>query len=560
MSIKNKFATAVATASLLAGIFGSAFVPSALAAREPDIDDPKPRYSVLDWGTDVLANDDEDAFAIYSADADAAAAGAASDNAWLSVTLFSAGAAGVGTTGIADADIKATSSSSSLLVSIIDTGEVCTDNDAGAGLFSQTDTYLDAAEDAAGDEEYIVCLAGATATSSVKNATVTISARDVDSDGAYIVIDTVTVSVLGPVASLSLAIADGYKYVVIDNTAVAEWFTIKGYDAASNLLNGGNSTVTEGEELPAAPDNWADNPENGDETVVSPLDEATAVADADASAGGAEMTLYGLEEDACVTIDDDDAASDVGRSYSVKVQDGTDADVVSNAVTITCTGSDARISTIAASDSVGPQVYDDGSGDDGKLQIIATFVDEDGRPFGDGNVAALDFGALSFDGAAALVTELEEADIDTTNIGAGDIVGGEIVLADIDDAFDFGRRGKFTYTVEVAEPDLGDADEDALTATLTYTASAAEDVTITFTQGKAKRKATVSVDFGEDEAYERAVFYVENAAGVVKEYLRRANADGVATFKFGRRNQTVFVYADLDAGGAPTDIVSIKFR
>jgi len=544
---------------LLAGIFGSAFVPSALAAREPDVDDPKPRYSVLDWGTDVLANDDEDAFAIYSADADAAAAGAASDNAWLSVTLFSAGAAGVGTTGIADADIKASSSSSSLLVSIIDSGEDCTDNDAGAGLFSQTDTYLDANEDAAGDEEYIVCLAGATATSSVKNATVTISARDVDSTGSYIAIDTVTVSVLGPVASLDLAIAGGYKYVVIDNEPVLDWFTVKGYDAAGNLLNGGNGTVTEGEDLPSAPDNWDDNPENGDEGVVEPLDETEAVNDADATAG-TEMTAYSLETDACVTIDNDDATSDIGRSYSVKVQDGTDADVVSNAVTITCTGSDARISKISASDAVGPQVYDDGTGDNGKLQIIATFVDEDGRPFGDGNVAALDFGALSFDGAAALVTELEEADIDTTAIGAGEIVGGEIVLADIDDAFDFGRRGKFTYTVEVAEPDLGDADEDALTATLTYTASAAEDVTVTVTQGKLKRVATVSVDFGEDEAYERAVFYVENAAGVVKEYLRRANADGVATFKFGRRNQTVFVYADLDAGGAPTDIVSIKFR
>lgn len=559
MSIKNKFATAVATASLLAGIFGSAFVPSALAAREPDVDDPKPRYSVLDWGTDVLANDDEDAFAIYSDDADAAAGGAASDNAWLSVTLFSAGAAGVGTTGIAEADIKASSSSSSLLVSIIDAGEACTDNDAGAGLFSQTDTYLDAQEDAAGDEEYIVCLAGATATSSVKNATVTISARDVDSTGSYIAIDTVTVSVLGPVASLDLAIAGGYKYVVIDNEPVLDWFTVKGYDAAGNLLNGGNGTVTEGEDLPSAPDNWDDNPENGDEGVVEPLDETEAVNDADATAG-TEMTAYSLETDACVTIDNDDATSDIGRSYSVKVQDGTDADVVSNAVTITCTGSDARISKISASDAVGPQVYDDGTGDNGKLQIIATFVDEDGRPFGDGNVAALDFGALSFDGAAALVTELEEADIDTAAIGAGEIVGGEIVLADIDDAFDFGRRGKFTYTVEVAEPDLGDADEDALTATLTYTASAAEDVTVTVTQGPLKRVATVSVDFGEDEAYERAVFYVENAAGVVKEYLRRANADGVATFKFGRRNQTVFVYADLDAGGAPTDIVSIKFR
>jgi len=557
VSIKNKFATAVATASLLAGIFGSAFVPSALAAREtPAAADIKPRYSILTAGAAVLANDDEDAFAIYSADSNETLA---DDTATLSVTLFSAGAAGAGTTGVATADIKVTSSSPSLLVSIIDDTELCTDNDGAADLFAQSDTFLDAIEHTEGGENYFVCLAGATATSSVKDATVTISARRTDSTGAYTVIETVNVSVLGAVASLDLAIAGGYKYVVVDNTAVLDWFTIKGYDAAGNLLNGGNGTVTEGEDLPSAPDNWVDNPENGDETVVAPLDETEPVNDADAT-GGTEFTAYSLEADACVTINDDDATSDVGRSYSVKVQDGTDADVVSNAVTITCTGSDARISKISASDAVGPQVYDDGTGDDGKLQIIATFVDEDGRPFGDGNVAALDFGALSFDGVAALVTELEEADIDTTAIGAGAIVGGEIVLADIDDAFDFGRRGKFTYTVEVAEPDLGDTDEDELTATLTYTATGDEDVSISRTRNAAKTRATITADMGEENAYERIEFSVELANGNVKTYIRRANADGVATLVQGRRNTTVYVYADLEDGGSPTDVLKVKFK
>jgi hypothetical protein len=217
----------------------------------------------------VLVNDDEDAFAIYSAASNATLADV---NATLSVTLFSAGAAGLGTTGIAAADIRVTSSSPSLLVSVIDDEEVCTDNDGVADLFSQSDTFLDADEHTAGAEDYFVCLAGATATSSVKDATVTISARRTDSTDAYTVIETVKVSVLGAVASLDLAIAGGYRYVVIDNEEVLDWFTIKGYDAAGNLLNGGNGTVTEGETLPSAPDNWEDNPENGDEDVVEPLD------------------------------------------------------------------------------------------------------------------------------------------------------------------------------------------------------------------------------------------------------------------------------------------------
>jgi hypothetical protein len=558
VSIKKKFATTVATASLLAGIFGSAFVPSALAARETAaLAAIKPRYSVLTAGAAVLANDDDDAFAIYSATSNEAAA---DDTATLGVTLFSAGAAGLGTTGVAAADIKVTSSSSSLLVSIIDDGDVCTDNDAGDDLFAQSDTFLDAVQHTAAGEDYFVCLAGATATSSVKDATVTISARRTDSSGAYTVIETVKVSVLGAVASLNLAIAGGYKYVAIENEPVADWFTIKGFDAAGNLLNGGDGTVTEGESLPAAPANWEDNPENGDETVVSPLDETEAVNDADATAG-TELTAYSLETDACVTIDDDEATSDIGRSYSVKVQDGTDADVVSNAVVITCTGSDARISKISASDSAGPQLYDDGTGDGGDLEIIATFVDEGGRPLGDG-LAASNFGALTFDGAAALVAGLEANDINTAAIAAGAIVGGEIVLASFADGFDFTRRGKFTYTVEVAAPDLGDADEDELTATLTYVATGSDDVTISATRNAAKTRATISADMGEDNAYSRVEFIVELANGNVKTYTRRANDAGVAVLTQSRRNTTIYVYADLtgDDAGSPTDVLAVKFK
>jgi hypothetical protein len=558
VSIKKKFATAVATASLLAGIFGSAFVPSALAARETAAAaDIKPRYSVLTAGASVLANDDEDAFAIKSSVSNATLAAV---GATLSVTLFSAGALGDGTTIVPTADIKVTSSSSSLLVSIIDEGDACTDNDGDAELFAQSDTFLDAVEHTEDDADYVVCLAGATATSSVKDATVTISARRTDSSGAYTVIETVKVSVLGAVDSLTLAIAGGYKYVAIDNEAVLDWFTIKGFDAAGNLLNGGNGTVTEGNALPSAPDNWEDNPENGDETVVDPLDETEVVNDADATAG-TELTAYSLEAVACATIEDDDATSDIGRSYSVKVQDGTDADVVSNAVVITCTGSDARISKISASDAAGPELYDDGTGDDGDLEIIATFVDEGGRPLGDGLVAS-DFGALTFDGAAALVAGLEANDIDTAAIAAGAIVGGEIVLASFADGFDFTRRGKFTYTVEVAEPDLGDEDEDELTATLTYVATGSDDVTISATRNAAKTRATISADMGEDNAYSRVEFIVELANGNVKTYTRRANDAGVAVLIQSRRNTTIYVYADLtgDDAGSPTDVLAVKFK
>ena len=139
-------------------------------------------------------------------------------------------------------------------------------------------------------------------------------------------------------------------------------------------------------------------------------------------------------------------------------------------------------------------------------------------------------------------------------------MGGEAVISDIDDGFDFGRRGKFTIEITVTDSDLATTTAVAETYTLVYTVSAAEDVTIAFTQGKAKKRATVTVEFGEDNAYARVVFFVENANGTVKEYLRRADEDGTAAFRFARRNASFFVYADLDAGGAPTDIVEITFR
>jgi hypothetical protein len=205
-------------------------------------------------------------------------------------------------------------------------------------------------------------------------------------------------------------------------------------------------------------------------------------------------------------------------------------------------------------------VYDDGTGDNGDLEIIATFVDEGGRPFGDGNVDGLNFGALSFDGLAAIETELGDNAIDTAAIGAGVIVGGEAVLSFIEDGFDFGRRGRFTYTVEVAAPDLGDTDEDELTATLTYTATGDEDVSISRTRNAAKTRATITADMGEENAFERIEFYVELANGNVKTYMRRANADGVATLVQVRRNTTVYVYADFEDGGTPTDVLKVKFK
>jgi len=419
-------------------------------------------------------------------------------------------------------------------------------------IFGQSDELGDVEETTAGDGDYTVCLAASTSTASVKDATVTISARDGDSSGAYTTVATMTVSVFGPEATLTLSIVGGYKYVATDNVAVDDWFKVIGKDAAGNVLNQGDGGVLEGVEL-AALSNWADNPENGDGDLVSPFDEAYAVV---TDSGGA-ATLYGLAAGACVTLDDDDADPMAGDSFAVAVEAG---DAVSNTVTITCTadGSDAVIKSIAASDVAGPQEYDDGTGDDGDLQIIATVQDGEGRPLGDG-IDDLDFGGLTFAGDEDLVDELNDNEIDITEVDADQYSGGEIVLSDVDDEYDFGRRGLFTYTVTIDEPDLADSDEDELVATLVYRAPGEDTVTISKSRNAAKTVATITLDAGEDAAFESVYFQVDKANGNVVEFRRRANGDGVATLVLARRNTVIYVYAFSETSDE-SDTIKVRFR
>ena len=552
MSIKNKLVTAVTTAGLLAGLFGSAFVPAVKGAGRPapvaDPVTPKASLTVLTTGAAMDKETGVNNFGFLSADSDDADSGATVN---IVVAINSAGNVDVET-----ADLKATSSNDDVLVawSYEDDGtaDTCDDMDSGGNDGFSDEDIVEEVADLAAAGTYRLCVAAATDTTAA-TSTVAIYAAEAgtSADDGWVLLKTVTVTAIGPTDTMDLSITDGYKYVAEDNQALTDWLTIACYDENGTLINDGTGSISVGNDCGTVTE-YASNEKRIDTTTIGFISDATNGADAVTGAKSA----WDLDAGVCDNETDADI-TDAGQSYALAVQIGT---VVSDEITITCTGTDAVITSIYASDTEGPQVYDDGTGDNGKLQIIAVLKDESGLPLGDGMADDQDFGALTVDGATAIETEFAEADLDTTDVDASEYSGGEMVVADFDDGFDFGRRGKFTYTVSIAEPDLGDTEEDALSVDLTYLATAADSVEISYTRNAAKTKATVTVDFGEDEAFERAVFYVENAAGVVKEYLRRADAEGVATFTFARRNKTFYVYADLDAGGAPTDIVSIKFR
>jgi len=514
MSIKKKFATAVATASLLAGLFGSAFVPSALAAREGSVEEtPIARYTeVADLGDNMLSNEggydadgdelDASKWGMYSADADDVLA---DDENYITVKLFYAGASGEGTVGdeVTEIDMTVESSNSKIQVAIQD-GDTCEEmddtdadgvgDDTALDYFTQSDSVSDLTDGA--DGEYSFCVAGNTATSAAVG-TITVKARAADSTGAYVTVAVIPFQMLGELSSLEASIADGYKYIANDNEALTDWVAVTGKDSAGNVLNGANGSITQYEDLGDL-DNWEDNPDNWEDEQIDFLDETTfGAADSDWDDEGIEYTLYSVNASVCVSNDDTESAGSEGKSYTVKIE-SSDGDVVSNGITITCTDGDARVTKITPEATSGDMEYEEAAPGDSEIDVDATVVDSANRPLGDGSGVTCDDFDWTFDG---------DEDLADDGIATGDVVGGICEVTDLAPLVD--RMGRFTYTLTAAAPDLGDDDADEVEFTATYLAGGTDDVTISKTRNAAKTVATITFDGGEDAAFSNVYFQIE---------------------------------------------------
>lgn len=565
MSIKNKFATAVATASLLAGIFGSAFVPSALAAAgRPGDPDPAPKASLTTVTEDNSLKIMEGATNKFGFLSDVSDQITADNDVSIEFGIHSAGGADLTT-----ADLKAVSSNSGVQVAwaYTDAGaaDTCDDIDgdgadddgvdnAGDDAFKTTDIVLEA-PDLAAAGQYLLCLAGATTTSAA-TSTVTIYAAAAGTE-EWVLLKTLTVTAIGPIDSLELSIADDYRYVAEGNSAVNEWLTVIGKDSNGTIINGDTDTISSGFDLVNTITEWEDNPLHNDEdTAIAFFSGASGVNNAD---GGS--TLYDLEANTCLDDADDDY-DDAGSSFSLKIANAAQT-VVSNAITITCTrGSDGAIITAVGGEaSTGSQVYDDGADGDNEYSFYATVTDEDGRPLGDGAATQDYVWSLDF----SVTNGVSDEFVDN---GTQVALGGEVELGKFDNTDgagnnenpDFGRLGRHTMTITAADSDIGAADNVEAEFTVIYVATGADDVSISRTRNAAKTRATITADMGEGNAFERIEFYVELANGTVKTYTRRANANGVATLVQVRRTTTVYVYADVEDGGSPTDVLKVVFK
>jgi len=569
MSIKNKFATAVATASLLAGLFGSAFVPSALAVRETALDTPSVAktetytsdddYIMPVLGSNGVENGTDRGFWAgtveldfdnnYDSDYTYSMETSAYDDLGIEYNLYTKTGADITT-----ADLKATSSSSVIKVKwgYADggTADNCEDID-GDDVFSTTDTVTDV-DGTGGGETYELCIHG-----NGKPGTATIS---VVANG--VTLAPITITVIGDIASLTVT-PDG-SYVAEDNDSVDNFFTVTAKDINGVVINGPMTGVGGGVYIDDFEDPFGElvgaesNPLNQQGDAIDFIDTSINSNSA-TTATGVDNYAYNqvdLNSETCLsetaTGEND---GDAGKSYSLAVSiDNEDNDVVtSNSFTITCTGpeADAKLSKFEVEATSGDLEYTDSVDD--VISVYGYFVDQAGRPLGAGADIDLDddFG-LDFSGNSDLNDNLYT---DVTTDGTN-----KTEIATLAPNMDY--VAKFPYTISVDNSDLQSATAVAKSLATFYTATNADAVEyiLTRVRNAAKTRATITVNFGAECSNQMVDFDVELANGDVKFLERRANINGVAVLTIERRNTKIYVKAFCNDGAQESNLRGIRFR
>ena len=569
MSIKKKFATAVATAGLLAGLFGSAFVPAVNAGRASAEVLPKASLTTVEEGAGFREVATLKTFAFQSAASSLSGDGVPGLTTTLQfdINVVGGGAVPDGE----DRDIKAVSSSSSIKVAWA-VNDDCSDDEhdfVAENVFGTTDLFEDVTDDegpTAG--RFTLCVAAAKSTTAAAG---TITVSYTGSKGTFVAVKTVNVVAVGPVASLTASITGDFKYIAGDNEALESWVSVAAKDARGVIINGTGASALSIEADPPLTD--LDEELQPEDANGDPIEFLGA----DDGAG-----TYAVLGNVCAVGDEDaDINSDAGKSYSVKFTDG---DVVSNAITYTCTmgGATAKVGSLKPEATTGPADYalsadgkaaggaGGGKGadgvagnddDDGVLSLDVTITDEDGRPLGDG--AGDVRTAFGWDADITQTDTAETSSLDYTASEETNAVGGILRIGSLLPNVD--RTGKINYSITAANStsEAEEADEVEKKLSSSYTIGVEFDVAVTISYNKAKTKATIKADGGETLSNEIVSFEVESATGKLTTYTRRANSDGVATFVLNRRKTTVYVSVfiadgDADVLAAGPDAVTFK--
>jgi len=480
VSIKKKFATAVATAGILAGIFGSAFVPGAAAASVKasytevySNDDMSPYYNDSDYNLGKTVGFPSDWSSIEDgADEYTSVFIAMFETTIKSDNLVDDGDLGAiygkryGDDAYDPARLVATSSNDDILVSWAVDGDGnsadCDDADLLpsisprgvllGGTYAASDTIYNADGldfdgglgetvsreyiDSEGEAETLDIIDNNTQDTTLafelcfaarNDDTAATSTVTVKADGTTVA--TLTVTAVGPADSIQLALT-GSKYIAADNESVDNFLSIKVLDENKTVINGKWSSVSAVDPDDIFGNNgindFEGNPETANDSVVNLLNTLGDTTPSATDYTGDYPYLFDLSSDVCSSDEDEDM---IGSSYSVKVED-EDQDFVSNAISITCTesGEDARVTKVTPEATTGGKIYTEAGyatgDDDGVLMLVASVVSGNGGILGEGSGISCG----DFDWSIDFATDSFEDDSYIEEDEDGEIIGGECDL------------------------------------------------------------------------------------------------------------------------------------
>ena len=498
MSIKNKLVTAITTAGLLAGLFGSAFVPVARAAAGVPV-----------WkigATAATVNLEPNGFA----------------------TSTEAGTSALPM-------ILANTTVENLVINVSELkDEFGTLVTGTASLSASGDVVFDSTSAGAYNAGYTsgsVVVAGTDITLVVEEKSATAygtGSVTISLGGASV---TVYYDILGPLASVTLTNGDAFTHLAQDKSGTADKLTYVEKDAAGSTL--------------AA-------------TAVASVDylkDGAAAVTAEtlitvASAGTTTDGVYVEEGTAAgkLTIGDGTCVSgDEGDTKTIAIKIG---DITSNTISFVCTlgGGSAVITGAALADTT---LYAAGTS-----KVTYTFTDGTrqlgfGAVIGTMAVVAVDF-PNSYEGATSTKSTMGTWAATSLVVGKN---GEATSAAAVVTAAASVAVGSRLVVLSIADSDLGATDDVAKEIRLSYSIIDESGATAaTLAAGPKKLKATAT--FGASAANKKVAFTLENAnTGAVKTYYRKANASGVATFTLRFRG-TFDVTAAY--GDEITDTVELK--
>lgn len=609
MSIKNKFVTAITTAGLLAGLFGSAFVPSALAVRTIDTDESytfvNDSGSALDGmigiNTDQATGHRNDYSSIggsygsadyelpnklqissyvdYGDDAPRPVKvngdsigdtyedrAGFTDETW--ADDFSIGFYLQDDEGdpITSADLTATVTGAKIKVAFAyvenDTARVPCWN---ADLRSEFKTSGDAVNDAvsetltdyntwAGDGtqtagEYFLCIKAAS-TTTLGTSNLTIKA-----DG--VTLWSGSVQVIGDLDEMELSVRGGHPHVAAGNEADSLFFKVVMRDTAGQAICGTRDGFNNDCEDDALAFNEPDYHARG----VNADDLFTAF-----EVG--EDSEAGLAADVCVDADAGDT-----KSASIRTENYAGDTVTSNTIEIRCTEAQSEYVVVAGGITQeyanpilsGEAVWaDSAQGEDdatGDIEIYAVVKDSNGLLMGVDDSSGFNVDMdYEIDGNDDL--NIDEQLGDAGAIGAG----GKVVLGHYNPEVDAAAK----FEIEVTFIDGNGATDlnQAVAKSVYYLVGTLDlDVTLTRVRNASKTSATWTADWGLDCSNAMVYFDWVNKNGTkgtlvngASPVARRANFDGVAKFTLAKRNMTIFVTAYACDNGPATELGPVKAR